>query len=154
MWRSRRPRAGVVHLAGVRKVPVAVPILLGPGPVPGLAERPLLVTPQGRDARPVPVPFLGPRQAVAAVGRHSVRPSLRKAGHNNSTFPRESRSCKCAHRSERYPTVGACQPHSMLSLRAPIQSRNHRTLDPPSVGEVRRQERLGGVFRHYYRKAG
>ena len=64
-----QPRAGVVHLAGVREVPVAIEVLLVPRPVPRLAERPLLVPPQGRDAAAVPVPFLGPGQAAPAVDR-------------------------------------------------------------------------------------
>ena len=46
------------------------------------------------------------------------------------------------------------RPHSMLSFRAPIQAGAHRTLDPPAVGEVRCEERLGGVLKHYYRRAG
>jgi len=60
-------RTGVVHLARVREVPVAVPVLLVPGPVAGLAQCPLLVSPRRRDARPVPVLLLRPGQAVAAV---------------------------------------------------------------------------------------
>ena len=46
------------------------------------------------------------------------------------------------------------RPHSRLSFWAPIQGKDHRTLDPPSVGEVRCQERLGGVLKHYFRRAG
>ncbi|MFO0836566.1 MAG: integrase core domain-containing protein [Phycisphaerales bacterium] len=46
------------------------------------------------------------------------------------------------------------RPHSRLSFRAPIHAGDHRTLDPPAVGAVRCQERLGGVLRHYYRRSG
>ena len=60
---------GVVHLAAVGEVGVAVQVFLVPRPVPRLGERPLLVPPQRRDARPVPVPLLGPRQAAPAVDR-------------------------------------------------------------------------------------
>lgn len=44
--------------------------------------------------------------------------------------------------------------HSRLGFRAPMQARDHRTLDPPAAGEVRCQERLGGVLKHYHRRAG
>lgn len=46
------------------------------------------------------------------------------------------------------------RPHSRIGFRAPVQARDHRTHDPPAGGEVRCQERLGGVLKHYYRRAG
>lgn len=42
------------------------------------------------------------------------------------------------------------RPHSRIGFRAPEQ--RPRSPDPPVVGEVRCQERLGGVIRHYFRK--
>ncbi len=38
-----------------------------------------------------------------------------------------------------------------IGFRAPVQTNDTRALDPPAVGAIRCEERLGGVIRHYYR---
>lgn len=45
------------------------------------------------------------------------------------------------------------RPHSRIGFRVPAQVKDVRAVEPPVVSPVRCQERLGGVIRHYYRKA-